>query len=42
MPDELSVTSSIVVPGSTRATLTVATPSVKLTLLPEVQSPAAG
>jgi len=42
MPDELSVTSSTVVPGSTRATFTVATPSAKVTLLPVVQSPWAG
>ena len=42
MPDELSVTSSTVVAGSTRATLTVATPAAKLTLLPVLQSPGAG
>ena len=42
MPDELSVTSSTVVPGSTRATFTVATPSARVTLLPVVQSPWAG
>jgi hypothetical protein len=39
-PDELSVTSSTVVPGSKRVTLTVATPPVKVTLLlPALQSP---
>ena len=42
MPDEPSVTSSTVVPGSTRVTFMVATPAEKLTLLPEVQSPWAG
>ena len=42
MPEELSVTSSTVVSGSKMVTFTVATPSVKLTLLPVVQSPWAG
>ncbi len=42
IPDELSVTSSIVVPGSARVTFTVAAPSVKLTLLPVGQLPGAG
>ncbi len=42
MPEELSVTSSTVVPGSTRVTFTVATPAVKLTPLAVVQSPGAG
>ncbi len=42
VPDEPSVTSSTVVPGSTRVTFTVATPPEKLTLLAEVQSPWAG
>jgi len=32
-PEELSVTSSAIVSGSTRVTLTVATPPVKVTLL---------
>jgi len=41
-PDELSVTSSTVVPGSERLTFTVATPSVKATRLPAAQSPGAG
>ncbi len=41
-PEELSVTSSMVAPGSTRVTFTVATPAAKLTLPPEVQSPGAG
>lgn len=39
MPEELSVTSSTVVAGSTRVTSTEATPPVKVTLLPVVQSP---
>jgi hypothetical protein len=42
IPNELSVTSSTVVPGSKRTTFTVATPSAKVTLLPVVQSPWAG
>lgn len=42
MPDELSVTSSTVVPWSAKVTFTVATPAAKLTLLPAVQSPGAG
>lgn len=42
MPEMLSVTSSTVVPGSTRVTMTVATPPVKLTVLPAVQAPWAG
>ena len=40
MPDELSVTSNTVVPGSTRVTSTVVRPPVKVTLLlPVLQSP---
>jgi hypothetical protein len=42
MPEELSVTSSVVVSGSTRVRLTVAKPLVKVTLLPVVQSAWAG
>lgn len=42
VPDGSLVISRVVVSGSTRVTLTVARPSVKLTLLPEVQSPGAG
>jgi hypothetical protein len=41
-PEELSVTSSAVVSGSTRVTFTVATPPVKVTLLPAVQAPSGG
>ena len=40
--EELSVTSSTVASGSKRVTLTVATPPVKFTLLPVLQSPWAG
>ena len=39
MPEELSVTWSTVVSGSKMVTFTVATPSVKLTLLPVLQLP---
>ena len=39
MPEELSVTSSTVVSGLKMVTFTVATPSVKLTLLPVLQLP---
>jgi hypothetical protein len=42
VPEELSVTSSAVVSGSTRVTLTVATPPVKVTLLPAAQAPSGG
>ncbi len=42
MPEELSVTSSTVVSGLKIVTSTVATPSVKLTLLPVPQLPWAG
>jgi hypothetical protein len=41
-PKELSVTSSVVVSGSTRVRLTVAKPLVNPTLLPVVQSAWAG
>jgi hypothetical protein len=41
-PEELSVTSSAIVSGSTRVTLTVATPPVKVTLLPAAQAPSGG
>jgi hypothetical protein len=41
-PEELSVTSSVVVSGSTRVRLTVAKPLVNTTLLPVLQSPWAG
>ncbi len=42
MPEELSVTSSTVVSESKIVTFTVATPSVKLTLLPVLQLPGGG
>ena len=42
MPEELSVTRSVVVSGSTRVTLTVASPAVKFTALPAVQLCCAG
>ena len=41
-PDGLSVTSRVVVSGSTSVTSTVATPSAKLTLLPAAQAPCGG
>jgi hypothetical protein len=40
--EELSVTSSVVVSGSTRVTLTVAKPLAKTTLLPAAQAPFGG
>jgi hypothetical protein len=41
-PEELSVTSSADVSGSTRVTLTVCTPPVKVTLLAAAQAPSGG
>ena len=42
IPEELSVTSSAVVSGSTRVRLTVAKPLVNTTLLPVAQAPSGG
>ena len=42
MPEELSVTRSVVVSAATRVTLTVAKPSANMTLLPLAHSPWAG